>query len=1125
MNKRRIFELFFIIILGLTPLLWFHGNQVILGHDSGLTLSPVSHFSDRLSAWTERFGFGNDQTYAIAGFFIHGLDALISSLGFSLQYVQKIAFIFWFILPGLTMYYFVSKLAKKLNLKYFVLPATVLYMFNHFLLQGWFVAERTKFSVYAALPLIMSFLFDWEEKKRSTFKTALLMSLTVFFLNGEASLPLFGGLILSVAAFCLFYLIKSYSFEKVKNLGRLFGLSALISFFLNAYWLFPYGSYLLKSYGSAVVQAGGLGGVLGWLNYVSQDSSLINIFRLQGIPEWYLNPSHPYADVFFNNPLLIAVGFLIPIAAFLPLYLIRNGELRKKIIFFSFLALFSMIFVAGAHPPFGAVYVFLINFLPGFVAFRNPFYKFAPALWFSYAILIGFTVDYLLRRLEIKKIILLKILYLVIGLGIVLYSFPFLNGIFFDYIKNERSMRVVVPQYVLDFGKWSEGKDRLTTKVLALPPVNPENNVDAYSWGYWSLSPLTSLLTNAPVINESSYMSATEKALIEELYNMIKNDKPGWQNFAKLLGIKSFLLRGDFAYNSKGSPTDNPSVFRKVLNNSDLILTKKFGDWEVYDFKDTTLTDLETSSKINYLVGDSTDLGKVSSLPFFNPKEPIYVSTTPSKNLSEILKFKDKTFLVPTCVACNLQHKFIDINSFIPTLTRDSIFYPIVKLRNSAKEKKLVKIPEKVNYYLYQSLSNILVFDKFVSQKADQGVLLIDSLGDYGNSLNQLDKNLQIYLQEDNIDNNFLLEVSDVLRIEKTIIIRNSTNLTQKDVLDVLNDKYNLMQKISGKVDKNIGRTIDENNKKFLMYSNGNQEFDFLYKPNTSNLSSIGDINYTLDNQSHTAKATSISSEWFSLGKLNLTKGLHNLDIPQVIENLYTGASSFQLNSSSNFYCFSSNKIKGYKNEVYKISFQHRRLSGSKNFFAKVVAGDKKPNQLDATGDILRSSSVWDNYTAFWPAQDLILKNDSDFYLTICNPPTVDKEDFTSTIEIKDISIRKITVPDVVLYNESSPVINIGSKFNRKSSTEYSVSAKDIDGARVIVLGEEYNDNWVLNDSKNDVKFTANGYASGWLVKETGKDLTIKYGLQDFVKVGFILSGISALLGILYLVLKFRKNG
>jgi hypothetical protein len=53
---RKHLEIIIICLLGLTPLLWFQGSEVILGHDSGLVISPVTHFFDRLYLWTYRFG-------------------------------------------------------------------------------------------------------------------------------------------------------------------------------------------------------------------------------------------------------------------------------------------------------------------------------------------------------------------------------------------------------------------------------------------------------------------------------------------------------------------------------------------------------------------------------------------------------------------------------------------------------------------------------------------------------------------------------------------------------------------------------------------------------------------------------------------------------------------------------------------------------------------------------------------------------------------------------------------------------------------------------------------------------------------------------------------------------------
>lgn len=1119
MKRRQIlFDLLFIIAVGLIPFFWFRGKEVILGHDAGLTLSPVSHLLDRLYAWTERFGFGNDQTYAIPGFFIHGLEAIVALLGFDLQATQKLVFIFWFLLPGLTMYYFAWSLSKRLDLKYFALPVSIFYMLNHFLLQGWFVAERTKFSLYAALPLVMAFLFDWKENRRSTFKTSFLISITLFFLNGEASLPLFGGLILSVMVFVVFYFIPELSWRRIRELSKLAIITVLISAFLNAYWLLPYGQYILQAYGSAVTQAGGLSGVLGWIDYVSANSSLYNMFRLQGIPEWYLNNLHPYASIFLNNPILILFSLIIPIVAFLPLYLIKDPEKRKKIIFFSFLALFAMVFMGGSHRPFGAIYVFLVNFFPGFIAFRNPFYKFAPALWFSYAILIGFTIDYFFKKIELleklKKLKLDKVLpyflYAVVSIGIVLYSFPFLTGSFFDYMVGERSMRTNVPQYVLDFGKWSESPSRINTKTLTIPPPNPENKFDAYNWGYWSLSPLTSLLTNAPIINESNYMSAAEVRLIETLYKMIKDNEPGWQNLARTLGIKSFLLRKDFEWNLKGSPTDKPEEFEEALKDSNLVLVKKFGEWEVYDLKEVDISNAKSPRRINYLVGDVTDLGKVSSLLDFNPEESTYVSGTPSDDSEEILKIRHKLFLVPACVSCNLQHKFINIDLFRPLFTRDSIFYPLIEFKDKLEEKKLISTPGKINYYLYKSLRNILAFERLLSEKKDSRFLKAE-IEDYEISLESLNKPLADYLSAESIDNSFLLELSDVLRIEKTIILRVSDDISDREVLDLFNEKYTLLEKTREKIDSNLWRTTDEINKKFLVISNENQQFNLFYRPNTVGTSSA-EVNLVIDDKDYTVEGKPAASGWLSLGEFFLSKGLHRLSIKQFQENLYQGPSSVQLNSSSNFSCFSSNRIRGNRNDIYRISFEHKRLSGSKKFFVKIMFGDSAPNPLDTTGDILNSTSVWDSHTS-----EFALWRSGTFYLSICNPSLVDKENFTSTVELKNISMRKLTVPDVVFYtSKDSPKLTQAS-VEKQDQTKYSAVLPN-SGLAVVTLNESFSPNWELQGIKG-TKFAANGYANGWLVSGSSKG-TIIYKTQDFVKIGFAISFLTFVASFLIFLIK-----
>ena len=1124
MKKRQIIDLIIIFLLGLTPLLWFQGNQIILGHDAGLTLSPMPHFFDRLFAWTERFGFGSDQTYAIPGFFIHGLEALVAYLGFNLQAVQKIVFVFWFLLPGLTMYYFSSRLSKRLQMEYFALPASALYMFNHFLLQGWFVAERTKFSVYAALPLVMAFLFDWEDKKRSTFNTALIISLLLFVLNGEASLPLFGGLLLTVTVFIFFYSLKGITWLKIKQLAQLSIISLGLSILLNAYWLLPYGAFVRKSYSSQISQAGGLGGVLNWIDYVSRYSSLSNMFRLQGIPEWYLNNLHPYASPFLNNPFLIAISFLFAVGALVPLYLIKDQQKREKILFFSFLTFLTMIFMAGSHRPFGAFYVFLVNFVPGFIAFRNPFYKFAPALWFSYAILIGFTVNYLLNRIQIGEMLgrirlnrslLVNFLYFMVPLIIVLYSFPFLNGSFFDYIRGVRSTRVIVPEYVLEFGNWSDSPERLNTKVLPLPPPNSDNRVDAYTWGYWSLSPLSTLLTNAPIINQTSYMPPSETILVGKLYKMMRENDPGWKNLAGTLGIQSFLLRKDFDWKTKWSPTDNPAIYKKLLENSGLTLTKSFGEWEIYDFKDTTKGYINLSNTINYLDGTIEDLEKIASIPNYNPKDVVYISTTASEKPAEILKIVDKTFLVPNCIACNLQHKFVNLGLYIPLITRDSLLYPIIKFKNRLAEAKASTNSEKVNYYLYQSLVSILAFDKFVAQEKDPG-LILDSVIDYGYSLDALNSSLAKYLDKETINNDFFWEISDVLRTQKIIILRNSEEISHSEVTSLLNDKYKYLEEIHKTVDANIWKTTDEVNKKFLVNSNLNSEFDIFYNPKMSNFQQPSEVNFVLDDKTYKVKPAFISNDWLSLGKITLSKGKHRLIIEYPLENLYIGSSSAQLTSLGTFSCFLSNTIIGERNDIFRASFEHKRLAGSKKFFTKIIQEDIHLNPLDRAANVLDSTSVWDLYTV-----DYTLNNDGKFHLTVCSSLAADKANFNSTIELRNINIRKLAVPDVVFYNALNTKVQIQNKAIRNSQTKYSVSA---DHGKVVVLDQSFSMNWELFGSEITTKFIANGYSNGWIVEEDKSDIIIKYSLQDLVKLGFIITGVSFMICLLFIVAQFRKK-
>src|SRR5258708_5640782 len=963
----------------------------------------------------------------------------------------------------------------------------------------------------------MAFLFDWEEKKRSTLKTGILISLTFFFLNGEGSLPLFGGVILCLAAFFIFYFIKNFNIQKILSVIKLTLVTGFFSLFLHAYWIVLYVNYVLTSYAREVEQAGGQNGVVGWVDYISTNTSLINLFRLQGFPEWYLNPFHPYSNVFLNNPLLVIIGFCIPVFAFLPLLLFKKGEIRKYVLFFSFLALFSLLFIKGSHAPFGFMYLLLIQYLPGFIAFRTPFYKFSPALWFAYAILISFTINFLFQKYQAKNKIVMFSLQFILCVMVILYSYPFLNGSFFDYWVGERSTRIQVPQYIFDFGKWSESPERISDKTLMLPPSSNSFRADVYTWGYWSLGPVTNLLTKAPIITINNGMSSNEVKLISSLYQLMKENNPAWIKMAKLIGIKSVVLRKDFVWQAKDTPTDNPLIYEKLLKDSNLKLVKKFGKWDVYDIANANnnIQIIHTANSISYLKGDVSDIGIMATLPSFNPNKPIYVASEENHN---ILPYIDDIFVKSACIHCSLQPDAIDLAGYTPLLTRGSHLYSLFKERKKyTKKPEYKEIPDNVNNYLYQSLSDLLALKKIIDEKKNQNIIAL-ALSDYENSLINFHKSFTDYLTKTSSpNNNFLIDTETVRHTQESILLSTIKLISNKDSLNTFYQAYDVLQEVKKDINNNIWITPDEVHKRFIIDVPKNGMFTLLYKSNDPYIDTAENVTFSLDGNDFTTKPNKVNADWFSLGEFFLAKGIHKLEVQQTYKNLINAPQSTQITFSSQKPCFTTNKITVYKPDLFKVSFQYKLTPGSGNarIAFEILSDNATANALDLSGDELR------NGNEYYSNDYQPLKSGS-FYLSFCKFPDVDKEEVPTSIELKDMKTVSVNTPEIFLYTASSHVESYETINTQKiSPTHYKAMLPQIN-KRIIVFNENYNKNWKLNGIKSS-EIILNGYANGWFINDRVSVADIHYGPQDVVGIAFMVSLITFLMTILiYVIIKLR---
>ena len=179
-KSKVFFEILLILAISLTPILWFKGSSLLVGHDNTYPLKAKLFLESRLYTWSEN-SLGQDQSLIMGTIPIHLVDAIPTYLGLSPQAGQKMVYVFWFFLMGLSMYVLAIYLKPKNAL--FRLTAVLLYQFNFFILQAWWIGEKSKFSAYIAMPLIVTAYLAYCRKKLTFLQTALISGLIFFFFN------------------------------------------------------------------------------------------------------------------------------------------------------------------------------------------------------------------------------------------------------------------------------------------------------------------------------------------------------------------------------------------------------------------------------------------------------------------------------------------------------------------------------------------------------------------------------------------------------------------------------------------------------------------------------------------------------------------------------------------------------------------------------------------------------------------------------------------------------------------------------------------------------------------------------------------------------------------------------
>lgn len=1128
MKKRILFDLIIIFLLGLLPLLWFPGNTMLFGHDAGFPFDPITHFLDRFSVWSQRLGIGTDQSYGLLGALpIHALQAFLVWAGFSFKTAQLLDFIFWFALPGFTMYFFAYNIWP--NKKYLPLIASVVYMINYYLIQAWFVAEQTKFSIYAALPLVVYFLISYLQNKISWKKSIIGTGLVLGILNGGGSVPIYGGILIVILTTFFYVNIIFFSKDILKK-TFIYSIGVTIVYaFLNAYWIFPYVYYIFGFYSRDLALAGGPEGALAWSEYLSKGSSFLNIFRGQGIPEWYLNLYHAFASEFFTNPLLIIASFVFPILAYTSLFIVREKRDKFYIYLLVLISLITIIFMAGPKSQLGIIYDFTVRHVPGFAIFRSNFYKFGYAFWFAYAILIGFTLEVLFlsivdffRKRRISTHLLYYILPIFFVCGYLLYHYPILDGRFLDYSHEpgkELSNRVNVPQYVFDFGKWSNQQN--PTKRYLIVPELSETGFIAYQWRYWSLAPISSLQDKNSFVQNTFLVSQDERLLMKQMYNsLLRKDMKSFSDFAEVFAIDGIVVQEDFDWKNISWGTTNPALYENILeNNPKFKLIKKFGSWKIYDIADRKKSLRVTATpKLNFLQGE---LKNVMSFPEFDPISPLFMANIDPKNTSYFAKEATDVMVAPECIQCDLKKEFFGFNYYNPKVLPGSVLYPLVLYRENKIKQRSHDFESLLNFYL-TTADRRIVEAKWMVDSKEKIPFLQQAFDRYYSSILELKNFVSKRWGISGKDQNRLARTINGHLLQEVSLI---DSIFESDILNIghrksLAQTYDDILEIKAVADKKQWVTEDITDKRYIFDLPKTGVYEVYTKkkslsdPNGDALSST----ITFADDSAIYKSLSEQNDWLYFGRINFANPQLRLAFrDSTLKNLLDNISpqfpdgtlgitrenkkfSMSVDSRNKCFTYTATNLETIGTQ-YLISFNYRNLTDKKDlgFFVSDVM--KKNPKLRIRESELPNTRAWANHNeVVTPIKDSIKLNFCNGFVSISQKKGVNEREDLQFLspgqnlnEIQDIAVYKISYPTIVFYQKQK---DVGKKeyiadFKKTDSVTYKINVSEAKEPVTLVMRENYGKYWQLCDEEKkclsfDDKnhFNSAGFTNGWYFKD-----------------------------------------
>lgn len=374
---------------------WFFSETIVGGDMSYMYKSMLNDYQLLPYAWQWSLngGFGGfSGPYLFTYFPSIPIIVFGKLLQLDWNIVARLCQLFLFIVIAIfSTKYFINTLFPKS--KWYLLSIGIV-LFNTYTLMLVGGGQTIVALAYAFAPVVLASFIKVINCKDFTIKTLKLSVIAGLVLSIQIMLDVrfVYVTLIAVGVYFIFRaisLLKNRQFKKLcLSIVYIFILPASLSVLINAYWMLATllnKSNPIEDLGAAYSSAD----AVRFLSFAKLENTLSLLH-----PNW---PENIFGKVSFMRS-----EFLIyPLLAFASLLFVRKSKKEEKqyVLYFSLLGLLGAFLAKGANDPFGDLYIWLFDNVPGFIMFRDAT-KWYVLIVLSYIVLIPLTLSKVITLLS-----------------------------------------------------------------------------------------------------------------------------------------------------------------------------------------------------------------------------------------------------------------------------------------------------------------------------------------------------------------------------------------------------------------------------------------------------------------------------------------------------------------------------------------------------------------------------------------------------------------------------------------------------------------------------------------------------------------------------------------------------